>query len=71
MGAARYVQRPTAALAGGETSYRADVWVRAIADSGYVLSGGFSRLQSGLLARYAFGSVIAVAIILLVRVNLR
>ena len=71
VGAAWYVQRPTAVLARGETSYRADMWVRAIADSGYVLSAGFSRMQSGLLARYAFGSVIAVAIILIVRVNLR
>jgi NADH-quinone oxidoreductase subunit L len=71
LGAAWYVQRPTAALAPTETSYRADVWVRVIANGGYAVSAAFSRLQSGLLARYAFGSIVAVAIILLVRVSIR
>jgi NADH-quinone oxidoreductase subunit L len=69
--AAWYVQRPAFGLAHAQTSYRADGWVRAIAAGGYAVSAVFSQLQSGLLARYAFGSVIAVAIILLVRVNLR
>ncbi len=69
--AAWYVQRPAAVVAAGETSYRPDAWVRALADGGYALADGFSRLQSGLLARYAFGSVVAVAIILLVRINVR
>ena len=71
LGAAWYVQRPQAVLVPGETSYRADVWVRAIADAGYATALGFSRLQSGLLARYAFGSLIAVAAILLIRVAVR
>jgi hypothetical protein len=35
------------------------------------VSAALSRVQSGLLMRYAFGSILAVAIILLVRVNLR
>jgi hypothetical protein len=71
LGAAWYVQRPSAALAPTETTYRADAWVRVIATGGYAVSAAFSRLQSGLLARYAFGSVVAVAIILLVRVSIR
>ena len=71
LGAAWYVQRPGAALAHAETSYRADLWVRAIADAGDAIATGFSRLQSGLLVRYAFGSLIAVAVILLVRVAAR
>ena len=69
--AAWFVQRPSAVLAPTATSYRPDAWVRVIAVAGYAVSEGFSRLQSGLLARYAFGSVVAVAIILLVRVNVR
>lgn len=68
LGAAWFVLRPRAALARGETSYRADAWVRAIAAGGYAVSDAFSRAQSGLLVRYAFGSVVAAAIILFVRV---
>ena len=49
----------------------ADAWVRAIADGGYAAAVGFSRLQSGLLARYAFGSLIAVAVVVLVRLVAR
>jgi NADH-quinone oxidoreductase subunit L len=71
LGTAWYVQRPEQALAHTETSYRPDLWVRAIADAGYAVATGTSRLQSGLLARYAFGSILAIAIILLMRVALR
>jgi hypothetical protein len=71
LGLAWYVQRPTAVLAPGDASYRADGWIRAIAGGGYAVSAALSRVQSGLLMRYAFGSILAVAIILLVRVNLR
>ena len=68
LGVAWYVLRPQAALARGETSYRPDGWVRAIAVGGYAVSDAFSRVQSGLVARYAFGSLIGVAVVLLVRV---
>jgi NADH-quinone oxidoreductase subunit L len=71
LGAAWYVLRPQAQLAQRETSYLADGWVRAIAGAGYAVSYGLSHVQSGLLARYVFGSVIGVAIILLVRVAMR
>lgn len=71
LGAAWFVQRPEAQLARGETSYRADTWVRAIAAGGYAVSDWVSHLQSGLLALYAFGSIVAGAIILLVRVAIR
>ena len=66
-----YVRRPEYAAAPGETSYRADAWVRAIADAGYAASASLSRIQSGVLTRYVFGSVVAVAAILLIRVSLR
>ena len=71
VGAIWYVRRPTYAAAPTETSYRADAWVRAIADAGYAASGALSRIQSGVLARYAFGSLAAIALILLLRVSLR
>ena len=71
VGAILYVRRPTYAAAPTETSYRADAWVRAIADAGYAASAALSRVQSGVLPRYAFGSIIAIAVILLVRVSLR
>jgi NADH-quinone oxidoreductase subunit L len=71
VGAAWYVRRPAFAAAPTETSYRADAWVRAIADAGYAASGALSRIQSGVLARYAFGSLAAIALILLLRVSLR
>ena len=71
LGAAWYVLRPAFTQQPGETSYRADGWVRAIAAAGYAASDGLSRVQSGLLARYAFGSLLGVAIILLVRVAAR
>jgi NADH-quinone oxidoreductase subunit L len=66
-----YVRRPTYAAAPGEVSYRPDAWVRVIADAGYAAAGSLSRIQSGVLARYVFGSIIAAAAILLVRVSVR
>jgi len=66
-----YVRRPSYAPAATETSYRADPWVRAIAEAGYAAAGALSRIQSGVLPRYVFGSIVGVALILLVRVSLR
>jgi hypothetical protein len=60
-----------AAPASADTSYGAASWVRAIADAGYAVSSGLSRVHSGILPRYAFGSFIALAAIVLVRVSLR
>ena len=71
VGAALYVRRPLFAAAPAQTSYRADGWVRAIAGAGYAAAGGLARVQSGLLTRYAFGSLVALAVILLIRVSLR
>jgi NADH-quinone oxidoreductase subunit L len=65
-----YVQRPRAAEAPVDLGYRPDAWVRAIAGAGYAVADSLSRLQSGLLARYVFGSIIAVTAILLLRVSL-
>jgi NADH-quinone oxidoreductase subunit L len=63
--------RARPALEVEQPSYRADGWVRAIADAGYAAAGVVSRLQSGALARYALGSFLGVAIILVVRVLAR
>jgi NADH-quinone oxidoreductase subunit L len=52
-------------------SYRAAGWVRAIADAGYSLADVLSRVHSGALPRYALGSFLGLAIILLVRVVVR
>jgi NADH-quinone oxidoreductase subunit L len=66
-----YILRPRPTVAAAETSYRADAWVRGIADAGYAVAMRVSRAQSGLLARYVFASVLAVAVIFLIRVSLR
>lgn len=58
--------RPTS-----DTPYRAAPWVRALADLGYAVSGAVSGVHSGILARYAFGSFLAVALVVLVRVSVR
>jgi NADH-quinone oxidoreductase subunit L len=71
VGTAWYVQRPEAVLVRTPTSYLPDRWVRVIADGGYMVSGALSRVQSGLLATYAFASIVTVAVVLLVRVSLR
>jgi NADH-quinone oxidoreductase subunit L len=71
LGAIWYVLRPRTVIAAGATSYQPDGWVQAIANAGYAVSAGVSRVQSGLLVRYAFGTLIGIAIILLVRVAVR
>jgi NADH-quinone oxidoreductase subunit L len=65
------VLRPQAVLLPKPTSYLPDAWVRVIGEGGYAISGALSRVQSGLLATYAFASIITVAVVLLVRVSLR
>ncbi|MCA1644965.1 MAG: NADH-quinone oxidoreductase subunit L [Chloroflexi bacterium] len=54
-----------------EPSYRAAGWIGVLADGGYAIAHSLSRAQSGGLPRYALGSFIGLAIILLVRVALR
>ena len=55
----------------GEPSYRADGWVGAIARAGYGVAGGLSQIQSGVLPRYALGTLAGLAIILIARVVVR
>jgi NADH-quinone oxidoreductase subunit L len=69
--AAWYVLRPQMVLPATITSYRPDRWVRVIADGGYAVASAVSRVQTGLLAAYAFATLLALAIILLIRVSLR
>ncbi len=71
LGAVWYVLRPQMLLPASVTSYRPDRWVRAIADGGYAVAGAVSRAQTGLLAMYASVTLLAVAIVLLVRVGVR
>jgi NADH-quinone oxidoreductase subunit L len=71
LAAAWYVLRPQAVLPSTITSYRPDHWIRGIASGGYAVAAAVSRVQTGLLATYAFGMLLAIAVILLVRVNLR
>jgi hypothetical protein len=71
LGTVWYVLRPQVQVAPGDTSYRADGWVRVIEAGGYAVSAAISRVQSGLLATYVLGSIVTVAIVLLVRVALR
>jgi NADH-quinone oxidoreductase subunit L len=71
LGTAWYVLRPQAALTPSETTYRPDAWVRAIADAGYAAAGSISRIQNGMLVRYAFASLLTVAVVLLVGVFVR
>jgi NADH-quinone oxidoreductase subunit L len=68
-----WLSRPgeRAAPVAGETSYRADSWVGSLANLGYAASAAVARMQSGLLARYAFGSFIAIAAVLLLRMTIR
>ena len=70
LAAAWYVLRPQMVLPETITSYRPDGWVRAIAEGGYAVAGAVSRVQTGLLAMYACATLLAIAIILLVRVSL-
>jgi NADH-quinone oxidoreductase subunit L len=52
-------------------SYRPDGWVRALAEAGYAAASSVSRIQSGVLPRYALGSLVGLAIIVLARVVAR
>jgi hypothetical protein len=45
--------------------------VGVVADAGYAVARGLAGVQSGQLPRYAFGSVFALAAILLARVVVR
>jgi NADH-quinone oxidoreductase subunit L len=66
------LRQPAAAPApAAATSYAAAAWVAAIARAGYAVSGGLARIQSGLLPLYAFGSLLALAIVLLAREFIR
>ncbi|MDQ6669161.1 MAG: NADH-quinone oxidoreductase subunit L [Chloroflexota bacterium] len=66
-----YFSRPAAAQIETEPSYRPDGWVRAIAGAGYAVSDGLAQIQSGVLPRYALGSLVGLAVIVLVRVVAR
>ena len=50
-----------------EPSYGAAAWVTVLADAGYAVARSLSRVHSGGLPRYALGSFIGLALILLVR----
>jgi NADH-quinone oxidoreductase subunit L len=66
-----FTRRPTAVAITpqqeAEPSYRPAGWVSLLADAGYAVSGFLSRVHSGGLPRYALGSFIGLALILLVR----
>jgi NADH-quinone oxidoreductase subunit L len=55
----------------GEPTYRAAGWVSVLADAGYAVARSLSRVHSGGLPRYAMGSFIGLALILLVREAIR
>jgi hypothetical protein len=54
-----------------EPTYAAAVWVTLLADAGYAVARSLSRVHSGGLPRYALGSFIGLALIVLVREALR
>ncbi len=62
---------PGQPVAEGEPTYRAAGWVSVLADAGYAVARSLSRVQSGGLPRYAMGSFIGLALILLVREAIR
>jgi NADH-quinone oxidoreductase subunit L len=68
-----YFTRPAATAEDerGEPSYQSDGWVTAIAAAGYAAAQGLSKIQSGILPRYALGSLVGLAIIVLARVVAR
>jgi NADH-quinone oxidoreductase subunit L len=51
-----------------QPSYRAPGWIAAVAEAGYAVASGLSRVHSGALANYALASFLGLAVILLVRV---
>jgi len=69
--AATLAPLPAQAQAEREPSYRAAGWVNVLADAGYAASRSLARAQSGGLPRYALGSFIGLAVILLVREALK
>jgi len=62
---------PGQPVAEGEPTYRAAGWVSVLADAGYAVARSLSRVQSGGLPRYAMGSFIGLALILLLREAIR
>jgi NADH-quinone oxidoreductase subunit L len=64
-----FTRRPQAAAEPGyeEPAYGATPWVRVLADAGCAVSGGLARVQSGVLATYALGSFIGLALLMLAR----
>jgi NADH-quinone oxidoreductase subunit L len=54
-----------------EPTYRAAGWVSVLADAGYAVARSLSRVHSGGLPRYALGSFIGLALIVLVREAIR
>jgi NADH-quinone oxidoreductase subunit L len=54
-----------------EPTYQAAAWVNVLAEAGYTVASSLARVQSGGLPRYALGSFIGLALILLVRVAWR
>jgi NADH-quinone oxidoreductase subunit L len=66
-----FTRQPAAAEDEQAPSYRPDAWVRAIAEAGYAAAMSLSRIHSGILPRYALGSLVGLAIIVLARVVAR
>jgi NADH-quinone oxidoreductase subunit L len=67
-----FAGRPGAVAEGpAQPSYRATPWVGAMASAGYAVSSWLSSVHSGVLPRYALGSFVALAAILLVRLVVR
>jgi NADH-quinone oxidoreductase subunit L len=54
-----------------EPTYGAAAWVGVLAEAGYAVARGLSRVHSGGLPRYALGSFIGLALIVLVREAIR
>ena len=54
-----------------EPTYRAAGWVTVLADAGYAIARSLSRVHSGGLPRYALGSFIGLALIVLIREAMR
>jgi NADH-quinone oxidoreductase subunit L len=54
-----------------EPTYRAAGWVNLLADAGYAVARSLSRVHSGGLPRYALGSFIGLALVLLLREAIR
>src|SRR5262249_35575883 len=66
-----FLRRETVAGVEAASSYRAATWGRVIAAGASAVASAVRRAQGGALVNYAFGSLIGVALILLVRVMAR